>query len=124
MRKSIMKKKYSLKRNEEIAKIVQNKQAIRNGSFIVFYKKNNLEFSRVCISVSKKLGIAVVRNKIKRQVREMVTDIFEFEKSFDYVIVVKGNYLSYDFQTNQNRLKELYGKLNPNKERIINEQKI
>ena len=124
MRKSIMKKKYSLKRNEEIAKIVQNKQAIRNGSFIVFYKKNNLEFSRVCISVSKKLGIAVIRNKIKRQVREMVTDIFEFEKSFDYVIVVKGNYLSYDFQTNQNRLKELYGKLNPNKERIINEQKI
>ena len=124
MRKSIMKKKYSLKRNEEIAKIVQNKQAIRNGSFIVFYKKNNLEFSRVCISVSKKLGIAVVRNKIKRQVREMVTDIFEFEKSFDYVIVVKGNYLSYDFQTNHNRLKELYGKLNPNKERIINEQKI
>ena len=119
-----MKKKYSLKRNEEIAKIVQNKQAIRNGSFIVFYKKNNLEFSRVCISVSKKLGIAVVRNKIKRQVREMVTDIFEFEKSFDYVIVVKRNYLSFDFQTNHNRLKELYGKLNPNKERIINEQKI
>ena len=27
--------------DEEIAKIVQNKQAIRNGSYIVFYKKNN-----------------------------------------------------------------------------------
>ena len=51
----------------------------------------------------------------------MVTDIFEFEKNYDYVIVVKGNYLSYDFQTNKNRLKDLYGKLNPNKERTINE---
>lgn len=117
----IMKKKYSLKRNEEIAKIVQNKQAIRNGSYIVFYKKNNLDFSRVCISVSKKLGIAVVRNKIKRQVREMITDIFAFERSYDYVIVVKSNFLTYDFQTNKNRLKDLYGKLNPNKERTINE---
>ena len=121
MKKSIMKKKYSLKRNEEIAKIVQNKQAIRNGSYIVFYKKNNLDYSRICISVSKKLGIAVVRNKIKRQVREMVTDIFDFEKNIDYVIVVKRNYLTYEFQNNKERLKDLYMKLNPNKERIINE---
>ena len=124
MKKSIMKKKYSLKRNEEIAKIVQNKQAIRNGSYIVFYKKNNLDYSRICISVSKKLGIAVVRNKIKRQVREMVTDIFDFEKNIDYVIVVKRNYLTYEFQNNKERLKDLYMKLNPNKERIINEEKI
>ena len=51
----------------------------------------------------------------------MVTDIFEFDKNCDYVIVVKSNYLTHDFQTNKNRLKELYGKLNPNKERIINE---
>ena len=75
----------------------------------------------MCISVSKKLGIAVVRNKIKRQVREMITDIFAFERSYDYVIVVKSNFLTYDFQTNKNRLKDLYGKLNPNKERTINE---
>ena len=85
---------------------------------LLFIKKDSL---KIGISVSKKHGKAFLRNKIKRQVREMVTDIFEFEKTYDYVIVVKGNYLSYDFQTNKNRLKDLYGKLNPNKERTINE---
>ena len=103
-----MKKKYSLKRNEEIAKIVQNKQAIRNGSYIVFYKKNNLDFSRVCISVSKKLGIAVVRNKIKRQVREMITSIFDFNLSYDFVIVVRRDYPEIDFEHNKNKLEKLY----------------
>ena len=106
-----MKKKYSLKRNEEIAAIVHNRQSLRNSAFIIFYKKNELDHSSVCISVSKKLGIAVFRNKTKRQIREMVTDIFDFNLNLDFVIVVKNLYINNDFQTNKNKLNELYSKI-------------
>ena len=106
-----MKKKYSLKRNEEIASIVQQRRSVRNSAFIVFFRKNNLDYSRVCISVSKKLGIAVVRNKTKRQVREMVTDICDFNLNYDFVIVVKNLYFNNDFQANKNKLNELYLKI-------------
>lgn len=106
-----MKKKYSLKRNEEIASIVQQRRSVRNSAFIVFFRKNNLDYSRVCISVSKKLGIAVVRNKTKRQVREMVTDICDFNLNYDFVIVVKNLYFNNDFQANKNKLNELYSKI-------------
>ena len=118
----IMKKKYSLKRNEEIGRIVKKRRFVKNDVFVIYFSKNNeSEHARICFSVSKKIGKAVVRNKIKRQVREMVTSVFDFNLKCDYVIVVKSNYLTHDFQTNKNRLKELYGKLNPNKERVINE---
>ena len=79
-----MKKKYSLKRNEEIAKIVHLRKYVKNSVFVMYYFENlENEHSRICISVSKKNGNAVVRNKIKRQIREMVTDIFDFNKKVD-----------------------------------------
>ena len=116
-----MKREFRLLKNYDFQSVIQQKRSAANKSFVVYVKKNDLNKMRVGITVGNKYGCAVLRNKAKRQVREMVTDIFEFDKNCDYVIVVKSNYLTHDFQTNKNRLKELYGKLNPNKERVINE---
>ena len=119
-----MKKKYSLKRNEDIAKIVRNRRFTKNDTFVVYNTYNQLDYSRVCISVSKKIGIAVVRNKIKRQVREMVTDTFNFENKIDFVIIVRNNFLENNFSTNKEKLQELYLKIiSRNKEKKINEHK-
>lgn len=103
-----MKKKYSLKRNEEIAKVIHNRRYNKNDVYVFYFQKNKEQKTRVCISVSKKLGIAVVRNKIKRQVREMITDIFDFEKEFDFVIIIRNQFLENDFETNKDKIKELY----------------
>ena len=108
----IMKKKYSLKRNEEIAKIVRKRRFIKNEAFVLYYQPNDeIGHSRVCISVSKKNGNAVVRNKIKRQIREMVTAIFDFQKSYDYVLIVRNAFLENNFSSNKEKLNELYLKL-------------
>ena len=107
--KKIMKKKYSLKRNEEIAKIVHKRRLIKNETFIMYYQPNNvIGHSRICISVSKKNGNAVVRNKIKRQVREMIDSIFDLNKQYDYVLIVKAAFLEKDFSFNKEKLNELY----------------
>ena len=97
-----------LKRNEEIAKVIHNRRYNKNDVYVFYYQKNNEQKTRVCISVSKKLGIAVVRNKIKRQIREMITDIFDFEKEFDFVIIVKKQFLDNEFTMNKEKIKELY----------------
>lgn len=112
-----MKKKYSLKRNEEIAKIIHNRKFYKNDVFILYFQKNEHKKTRVCISVSKKIGIAVVRNKIKRQVREMITDTFEFDKEFDFVIIIRNKFLDNEFFINKEKIKELYLKtISNNKE--------
>ena len=107
-----MKKKYSLKRNEEIAKIVHKRRFVKNEMFVMYYQPNSdINHSRICISVGKKNGNAVVRNKIKRQVREMITAIFDFERQCDYVLIVRAAFLENSFSTNKEKLNELYLKL-------------
>lgn len=106
-----MKKQFRLKKNQEISKIVNLRQVINSASFAIYYQPNNLEYTRVCVSVSKKLGIAVIRNKIKRQVREMVDKVFEFNHSKDYVIVVRKKYFDFSFQENLKILEISYKKI-------------
>ncbi len=106
-----MKKQFRLKRNEEISRIVHEKRFVSNQIFSIYYDENDETFSRVCVSVSKKMGIAVVRNKIKRQVREMVDKIFDFSLSKDYVVVVRQHYLDNNFQENYKNLENCYLKI-------------
>lgn len=106
-----MKKQFRLKKNQEISKIVNLRQVTNSISFAIYHQPNDLGYARVCVSVSKKLGIAVLRNKIKRQVREMVDKVFDFNQSKDYVIVVRKKYFDFSFQENLKILEIAYKKI-------------
>lgn len=106
-----MKKKYRIKKNEDFQTIIRQKKSKANRKFVIYYKDNN-EHLKVGISVSKKLGNAVVRNKIKRQVRMMVQQVFDKEQKRDYIIIVRHQYLLSDFHENQYELQYLYNKIN------------
>ena len=43
---------------------------IKTGSFLVLGRRNGLPFSRLGLTVTKKVGCAVIRSRLKRQVRE------------------------------------------------------
>ena len=43
---------------------------VKTGAFLVLGRRNSLPFSRLGLTVSKKVGRAVVRSRLKRQVRE------------------------------------------------------
>lgn len=83
-----MKKENRIKKNEEIAKIVFNKQKIKSDSFFIYYKKSD-KLTRVAISVSKKIGKAVVRNHAKRIVRELIRPYIKKITPVDLVVVIK-----------------------------------
>ncbi len=105
-----MKKKYRVKRNEDFQRIIQSRQYLASERFVLYYQKNDLGYLRIGLSVGKKLGKAVLRNRIKRQLREMAGSIFDFTLSFDLVIIVRKPYLEHGFQSNREDLEKLAGR--------------
>ena len=110
-----MKKEYRVRKNEEFQSIIKKKRSVANGQFVIYYSKNDSHL-RVGISVSKKLGNAVVRNKVKRQVRMMVSQTFEKNQNKDYIIIVRNKYLLGSYEDNKRSLEYLYNKINRRKD--------
>ncbi|WP_425449237.1 ribonuclease P protein component [Dethiothermospora halolimnae] len=65
-----MDKKRKLRSNNDFRNVYNNRKSFANKYLVMFFKKNNYGFNRVGFSVSKKIGKAVVRNKVKRRIKE------------------------------------------------------
>ncbi|MBQ4570701.1 MAG: ribonuclease P protein component [Bacilli bacterium] len=96
-----MKKEYRIKKNEEIAKIVLNKQKVKSDYFFIYYKKSETT-TRVAISVSKKIGNSVKRNHAKRIIREIIRPHLNKFSPADLVVVVKKDFSDVDFEKIKN----------------------
>lgn len=106
-----MKKTYRVKRNIDFQSIIKQKKSVASRQFVLYYAKNDFNHYRAGVSVSKKLGKAVERNKIKRQVREMIYEIFENQESSDYIVIVRNGYLNKSFDENKRDLAKLRKKV-------------
>ena len=105
-----IKKEYRLRKSNDFKETISKKKVFTNSSFVFYYSHNDLNSMRIGISVSSKLGHAVVRNKIKRQVRMMCQSLFDKADSFDFVIIVRKGYLNKTFEQNKNELSFIYSK--------------
>lgn len=106
-----MKRERRITSNIEFQSIIRNKRYVSNGSFVVYVKEKKKDVARVGVSVSKKLGSAVERNKIKRQVRMMLQKSFPQELIFDSIIIVRQGYLSKQYQENEKLLENVLNKV-------------
>jgi len=86
-----MKKEYRVKKSSDIENIIKKRKSIGNTYFVVYKSENHDETHfRFAVSVPKKFGNAVHRNKIKRQIREIMAKLDVIDK-IDVFIVVKKN---------------------------------
>ncbi|MED3720533.1 ribonuclease P protein component [Geobacillus stearothermophilus] len=86
-----MKKKYRIKKNEEFQEVFQQGVSVANRQFVVYtLDRPEQPYFRIGLSVSKKLGKAVVRNRIKRYIRQCFLELKEeVAPGKDYVIIAR-----------------------------------
>ncbi len=83
-------KKYRIKKNEDFQMIYKHGKSVANRQFIVYrYDSHTQDHFRLGISVSKKLGNAVVRNRIKRSIRESFTKHKEDIIPADFIVIAR-----------------------------------
>ena len=94
-----MRKLYIVKESKDFDNIIKNNLFNKNKSFVVYYKENNLKYNRYGISVSKKLGNAVFRNKYKRKIRSIIDNCKkDYNISKDYIIILRRGALDKNFK--------------------------
>ena len=59
-----------IRRPQDFQAVYDRRRSAADGTLVLYVKENGLPHSRVGLSVSKKFGIAVVRNRIRRLMRE------------------------------------------------------
>ena len=101
-----------IKNNEEFVFTVRKGNVLKHTPFIVHFIKNDKNVCRIGLSVSKKIGNAVTRNRVKRQTRAMCDSLVEYTShTFDVVIVIKQEFLDNSFDENKTVLNELLSKI-------------
>lgn len=74
-------------RRAEFEAVYRGGARVSSGQFVVFYRANGAARSRFGISVKKALGGAVVRNRIRRRIREILRrNSVEISPGWDVVI--------------------------------------
>ncbi len=82
-----------------------------NGCLVLYARKNRLGENRVGITVGKKLGHAVVRNRIRRRLREVYRlNEARFQPGWDIVVVGRHKALTCSFAVLQDAYLSLAGK--------------
>ena len=69
-----------------------------NGYLVLYARKNRMNTNRVGVTVGKKLGHAVVRNRVRRRLREVYRLNEErFTPGWDIVVVARSRCINADF---------------------------
>lgn len=79
-------------------------------NLVLYYYPNNSNINRVGFSVSKKIGNAVVRNKVKRRLREIMRLKKDLKKGFDIIIIARKPVIKLDYSGMERDLDKLFNK--------------
>lgn len=105
-----MKKNEIIKDSKEFSYIINKGKNIKNKFYSIYYIKSPND-NRYGITIPTKTGKAVIRNKLKRQVKSIIdNNKLYIQTSFNYVIIVRKSALDINYITMERELIDLLKK--------------
>ena len=100
-----LRKKYMFNYCYNVGKVVHGK------SILLYYTPSKNKNIKVGISVSKKVGTAVKRNRARRVIRSAITPFLDcLNQNYNIIIVARQNILTFSFSDISHDLSNLFKK--------------
>ena len=86
-----MDKRCTLKKNSDFRRMYSRAKSVVTPYMVVYCRRNREGVNRLGYTVSTKLGHAVVRNRVRRRLREIYRlNSASLKEGFDIIIVARG----------------------------------
>lgn len=100
-----------VKKYDEFQKVINEGSLVRSSTLTLYFLNNNFGYARVGISIPTKSGTAVVRNKMRRQIRAILAKEYDFKQSLDIILIARKNYDIGNFEQVRADIIELLSKV-------------
>ena len=110
--KTMIKTKNRLKKRKEFAYIFRKGERINAGEISCLFTKSKFIYPRFGLSVSNKVGNAVVRNKIKRQLRAILAEFLPKITYKNIIIIAHPEITRLSFQQIYEKVEKIFKKGN------------
>lgn len=107
----------TLKKNSDFRRLYSRGKSVVNPYMVLYCRRNNLGVNRLGYTVSTKLGHAVVRNRVRRRLREIYRlNSPSLKTGWDIVIVARSRCVEAKYAKMDSAFLEACGKLGLKKE--------
>jgi len=109
-----MERRYRLTHSADFERVRKQGRSWAQPLFVFSASRNGLERTRFGFIVSRRVGGAVVRNRVKRQLREVVRrHLGEFPPGWDVVLVARAPIVSAQFSEIEEAFNEALRRAGP-----------
>ena len=116
-----MKKINILKNSRDFDRIIKNNKPYKFKDYIIYVERNTHDVYKFGLSVGKKIGNAVNRNKVKRQLKSII-DKKDYQNNFNCIIIVGRGINERTFEEKEKNLFIALNNLNIIKEKKYEKQ--
>jgi len=110
-----MKKNNIIKKSSEFDRIIHSEKSTKFKDYIIYIEYNDSDNYHFGLSVGKKIGNAVTRNKVKRRLKSII-DKKHYKNGFNCIIIVGKGILERTFEEMENNYNIAIKNLNIIKE--------
>jgi ribonuclease P protein component len=104
-------KKYNIRKNSEFRAVYKRGKSFSNYLLVLYIYRNKSDFNRIGVSVSKKVGKSVTRNRIKRLIKECYRlNCDHISKGYDLVFIARNPAKGKSYKEIEKSMMNLFNK--------------